>query len=121
MRRIAPALAVAALLGAAADDPLAGRVPGAAADCVPLRSNSALTIWDGKTVAYRENGRRTWISHPVGHCVQMHGDDTLIYDVFGGRLCRNDRFRVLTRGSSIASATCRLGPFIPSDKPEQTK
>ena len=42
---------------------------------------------------------------------------TMIVDVYGGQLCRNDRFRLVEPGLSIPSAYCRFSGFTPYDKP----
>lgn len=108
------ALAVVALaLPAGASDPLAGYVAGEPQECVNLSSVSGPSIVDRHTILYRENGKRIWKTGPVGDCPSLAPLNTLIVDVYGGQICRNDRFRVLTPGLSIPSAYCRFDRFTP--------
>lgn len=43
---------------------------------------------------------------------------TVIVEMRGSQLCRNDQFRVLTPGTSIPSGYCRLGKFTPYTRPK---
>lgn len=99
-------------------DPLAGRVAGKPESCINLNQNTALQIVDRYTILYTESGRRVWRTGPVGPCTTLRPFDTLIVDVWGAQLCRNDRFRVLQQGTSIPSAFCRFDRFTPYDKPK---
>lgn len=120
--RAIAALALVASIGAAApakDDvakALAGRVPGKAENCITLSRVDGPQIVDAETILYRQSGRRVWRTGPVGHC-SLRPLDTLVVEVWGGQLCRNDRFRVITPGLSIPSAYCRFDSFTPYDKP----
>lgn len=109
-------LAVALLaLGAARDDPLAGRVAGAPVDCIDLDRVQGPEIVDRTTVLYRQDGRRVWRTGPVGHCGPMRPGDGLIVELQGRRLCRDDRFRVRAAGY-VGAALCRFDRFVPYDK-----
>lgn len=110
-----PLLAVALL--AAKDDPLAGRIAGAPVDCIDLSFVQGPQIVDRQYILYRETGRRIWRTEPVGGCSRLEPISTLVVEVFGNRLCRNDRFRVLRPGELIAGPVCRFGPFVPYTKP----
>jgi hypothetical protein len=59
------------------------------------------------------------VVQPDPPCGNMHPSDTLIVERFSGQLCRGDRVRVLSRGMSIPSGSCRLGMFVPYDKQQQ--
>lgn len=111
-------LALAVPLMAAKSDPLAGRVAGSPAECITLSSTSGPAIIDAHTILYTDGaGRRLWKTGPVGDCPSLAPLNTLIVDVWGGQLCRNDRFRVLTPGTSIPSAYCRFTQFTPYIRP----
>lgn len=114
-------LAIAALalpLLAARSDPLAGRVAGEPQRCITLSPTNGPSIVDAHTILYTEGaGRRIWKTGPVGACPSLEPLTTLIVEVYGGQLCRNDRFRVLTPGTSIPSAYCRFTPFTPYTRP----
>ena len=123
-------IAALGLLGAAApaahrQDALAsaleGRIAGKPVDCVPNARLNGPEIIDEKTLIYRESGRRIWRNDLIGQCPGLRPMDTLIVDVFGSQLCRNDHFRALTPGTRIPGAICRLGSFTPYDKPAQAK
>ena len=113
----AAALGLALVLGAGRDDPLAGRVAGAPVRCVDIGRVQGPTIVDSDTILYRQSCKRTWRTGPVGSCPQLRPFATMIVDVYGGQLCRNDRFRLVEPGLSIPSAACRFRDFTPYDKP----
>lgn len=120
MIRGAPLLLLPALLmlGAAHKDPLAGRVPGPAAECIDDQfSSSGPNVVDQHTILYRQSGKRIWVTHPVGDCPSLEPVVTLVVEKYGSRLCHNDRFRVIQPGSVIPGPICRFGPFTPYDKP----
>lgn len=102
------------VLTAARDDPLAGRVAGAAVDCIDLDRVQGPEIVDQRTILYRQNGRRVWRTGPDGACGPMQANDGLVVEVQGRRLCRGDRFRVRSAGY-VGGAVCRLGRFVPYD------
>lgn len=108
--------AIALALPAADSDPLQGYTPGPPQDCISLSLVDGPSIVDRNTILYRENGKRIWKTSPVGDCPSLAPLNTLIVDVYGGQLCRNDRFRVLTPGLSIPSAYCRFDRFTPYTK-----
>jgi len=122
MRRLALVLALPLLAAPAMaqrEDPLAGRVAGAAQQCLSLGRVRGPDIVDARTIVYRQNGRRLWVTHPVDDCPSLRpGFSTLIVDVASGdQLCRNDRFRVLSPNSIIPGPFCRFGVFTPYDRP----
>ena len=119
--RVLPGLALLLLAGAAhgdeAKDPLAGRIAGKAQDCLPsTQLNSGPMIADDGALLYGA-GRRIWRTQPIGACAARRPLDTVIVEIYGGRICRNDRFRTLTPGMSIPSAPCRFDSFTPYDLP----
>lgn len=100
---------------------LAGRVAGKPVDCVDKSRIDGPQIIDAKTLIYRESGRRIWRNDLIGECPGLSPMDTLVVDIFGGQLCRNDHFRALTPGTRIPGPICRLGKFTPYDKPAKAK
>ena len=115
MIRIAAAVLLAAASGSAS--PLAGRIAGPARQCVDLSQLEGPSIEQGGIIIYRQSGKRWWVVRPVGACPALRPLTTLIIDIYGGQLCRNDRFRVAEPGLAIASGYCRFGNFVPYDKP----
>lgn len=115
-------LALALPLLAAKSDPLAGRIAGAPQRCITLSPTNGPSIVDRHTILYTEGaGRRVWRTGPVGACPSLEPLTTLIVDVYGGQLCRNDRFRVLTPGTLIPSAYCRFTEFTPYTRAERAQ
>ncbi len=107
-------VALALPLVAARSDPLAGRVAGEPANCVSVSQTNGPSIIDEHTILYTEGaGRRVWKTGPVGTCPSLEPLSTLIVEVYGGQVCKNDRFRVATPGLSIPSAYCRFTAFTP--------
>ena len=112
------ALLLAALalpLLAAKSDPLAGRIAGSPERCISLNSQQGLYIADQNLILAQQTGRRIWRANTIGQC-SMQSLDTLIVDVYGSQVCRNDRFRVLRNGTSIPGPFCRFESFTPYDK-----
>jgi hypothetical protein len=98
-------------LAAATSDPLAGRVAGPPQDCIDA-SVGGPTIIDGHSVIYGLSARTLYRAE-VESCPSLRPFTTLVVEMFGSRLCRNDRFRVLEPNSSIPSAYCRFSAFTP--------
>ena len=117
--RIAALAALALTLVAGRDDPLAGRIAGAPVRCIGVGLVQGPTILDDKTILYRQSGKRVWRAVPIGSCEALRPPATIIVDVYGGQLCRNDRFRLLSYGMTIPSSYCRFGNFTPYDKPDR--
>lgn len=121
MIRALPALLLVAALTtstAARRDPLAGRVAGEAVNCINLARNASPEVVDERIILYRETERRIWRTGPVGDCPGLQPLGTLIIDLYGPRLCRNDRFRVLAPQQFIPGGYCRFDRFTPYDKPK---
>jgi hypothetical protein len=117
------ALALAALLplAAAADrDPLEGRIAGKPVNCIDAQTYQP-SIVDSRTILYRSTNRRIYRTGPVGNCPSLEPLSTLVVDLYGSQLCRNDRFRVVSPGISIPSAYCRFSDFTPYDLPPKRR
>ena len=96
---------------------LAGRTAGSAERCIGLTATDGPRII-GESVLYRD-GRRLWVSQPVGGCPSLRGDPITIVEVQGSQLCANDRFRTVERGGiGIPGPYCRFGPFVPYTTPK---
>lgn len=97
-------------------DALKGRTAGEPVDCINSSFAQGPQIIDEDTLLYRESGRTVWRNELPASCPSMRPMDTLIVEMHGSQLCRNDRFRVIDSGSSIPSAYCRFGKFVPYRK-----
>jgi hypothetical protein len=110
-----------ATLAAAHDDDLAkalaGRTPGTPQACVETSWVDGPQIIDNRTLIYRQTGRRLWRNDLPEACPGLHQDSRLIVELYGSQTCESDRFRPVDPGSRIPGAYCRLGKFVPYDKP----
>jgi hypothetical protein len=89
---------------------LAGHVPGKTSECIDPKFASGPQIIGHDTLLYRQ-GSTIWKANVIGPCPSLEEGVTVITDIYGGQLCRNDKFRTLAPGESIPSAYCRLGNF----------
>ncbi len=95
---------------------LGDRVAGAPRDCISVTDSDAPQIIDDRTILYKPVGRTLWRNDLGSSCPGLQPYTTLIVEVHGSQICRNDRFRVLDPGSSIPSAYCMFGKFTPYEK-----
>jgi hypothetical protein len=98
-------------------DALKDRVAGTPVDCIDtFQASGGPQIIDNNTILYRQVGKTIWRNDLKGGCPGLHQGDTLVVEQYGSQLCRNDRFRSVTPGSSIPGATCLFGKFTPYTK-----
>lgn len=98
-------------------DTLGNRVPGKPQDCINPGSTDGPQIIDSRTLIYRQ-GSRLYRNDLVSECPSLAPLTTVIVEMRGSQLCRNDQFRVLTPGTSIPGGYCRLGQFTPYTRPK---
>lgn len=98
-------------------DALGDRVPGTPQDCISPGITDGPQIIDDRTLLYRQ-GTRLYRNDLVSTCPSLAPMTTVIVEMRGSQLCRNDQFRVLTPGTSIPSGYCRLGKFTPYTRPK---
>lgn len=94
---------------------LDGRVAGKPVNCIGNSTSTRPMVIDENTVLYREGGR-VWRNTLVAACPRLTPYNTMIVEVQGGQLCRNDRFRVLEPGTTIPGPYCRFGQFVPYER-----
>lgn len=98
---------------------IAGKVAGAPASCLPSYRANDLVVIDDNTLAYREGGRRVWVTNLNGGCSNIGaGHYALVTRTYGGMgLCHGDIAEVadLTTGMTVGS--CTFGEFVPYTKP----
>ncbi|MDH4746004.1 MULTISPECIES: DUF6491 family protein [unclassified Sphingomonas] len=95
---------------------LGDRVPGTPRDCISVSDSDGPQIIDDRTILYKPVGRTLWRNDLASSCPGLRPYTTLIVEVHGSQLCRNDRFRALDPGSSIPGAYCMFGKFTPYEK-----
>lgn len=115
---------LAGFAGAAApaaprEDPLAGRIAGAAVDCVDQSRLGGPDIVDNRTILYRQSLGRIWRNDLPAACPGLRPNTTLIVQIYGSQLCRNDNFQTRDAGSIVNGPLCRLGKFTPYDLPKK--
>lgn len=93
-------------------DALGNRVPGKPQDCINPGMIDGPQIIDTRTLIYRQGGR-LYRNDLVAACPALAPLTTVIVEMRGSQLCRNDQFRVLTPGTTIPGAYCRMGKFTP--------
>lgn len=96
---------------------LAGRVPGKTSECIDVRADGPQII--GKQILLYRQGSRLWRNDLVAACPSLGSFATVIIDVHGSQICRNDHFRTIRSGETIPSPICRLGNFTAYDKPKR--
>lgn len=92
------------------------RVAGEPSRCIDPSLLDGPQVVAPDTVIYRENASRIWVSK-VEACPSLRATSTLIVDIYGSNLCRNDRFRTIEPGTSIPGPYCRFNDFTPFEKP----
>lgn len=95
---------------------LADRTPGTPRDCINVSDSDGPQIIDDHTILYKPVGRTLWRNDLAASCPGLRPYTTLIVEVHGSQICRNDRFRVLDPGSSIPGPYCMFGKFTPYEK-----
>ncbi|WP_033920435.1 hypothetical protein [Sphingomonas sp. 37zxx] len=94
-----------------------GLVAGEPQQCLPSLNPQGPQIIGNDVMIYRQIGAELWVTNVEG-CPSLDDDSIVIAEIFGGQMCRNDRFQTLPRGGvTIPSAFCRLGMFTPYRKP----
>lgn len=100
---------------------LAGRTAGPPRTCIDSQNVSGPQIIGDKTLLYRQSGARLWVTTLPDACPFLNDNVIVITDNYGTQLCSSNRFRTITRYTSIPSAVCRFGQFVPYDKPAKAK
>ena len=97
----------------------AGRVAGAPVRCLAASHAGNLQALDQRTLVYRESARRIWRNDLPDACPGLDDDAILVIELFGSGPCEGDRIHTVQRGSNIPGPRCRLGSFVPYDKPKR--
>jgi len=91
------------------------RKAGAPIDCINSSTSDGPQIIDHKTVIYRQ-GQRIWVNRLEAECPGLEPFNTMLVELHGSQICRNDQFRVIQPGSSIPGPYCRFSKFTPYSK-----
>lgn len=94
---------------------LEGRVAGKPENCLPTGFTDGPQVI-GDSLVYRQSGKRLWRTQVRDRCPFLREDQIVVSILYGTQACRNDRFRLIDRGSQIPSGDCTFGEFVPYDK-----
>lgn len=94
---------------------LVGAEQGPAQQCV--RTNSDSLAMMGNVLVLRQ-GRRIWRNTQT-NCVSSSIDPLIVVEQFGSSLCQGDRIKLVDRGTSIPSASCVIGQWVPYTQPRR--
>ena len=95
----------------------AGKVAGAALNCLPSWRSNDMVVIDDNTIAFRNGPSRVYINHMQGGCVGIdHGRNALVTRTPGPNLCRGDIAQILDTGAHITVGSCVFGDFVPYTK-----
>lgn len=100
----------------ALDKALSGRSAGAPVDCISADHADDVQIVDDRTILYRPVGKVVWRNDLPHACPSLGPHETLAVELWGSRLCRNDRIRVVHPGMGLPGPSCALGRFTPYRK-----
>ena len=98
---------------------VAGKVAGKPASCLPFYRSNDMVVIDDQTVAFREGGRRVWVTNLVSGCSNLgSGHYALVTRTVGGTgLCRGDIAQVADLTNGITVGSCVFGDFVPYTRP----
>lgn len=90
-----------------------GRTAGEPSRCINPQQTGGPQIVAPDRLVYRDAGT-VWVTRAEG-CPFLDDNAIVVAEIFGGQLCRNDRFRTIQRSSSAAipGPFCRYGDFTP--------
>ncbi len=116
---VAASLVAPAMAGAAQDRER--EAVGATRDCIDLSRVTGRSATGPQTIRFEQLGGRVYVNELPGRCPglrqQSNGFGALAFEVYGDRICRGDRVRVVdSPGQGIGAAyrqsiPCPLGDF----------
>jgi hypothetical protein len=94
---------------------LAGKAAGPAVSCLPEYRADNMIVIDDQTIAFRESGRRVWVSNLTHSCSNLgSGNYALVTRRYGGTgLCRGDIGQVADLSTGMTVGSCVFGDFTP--------
>jgi len=94
---------------------LAGKVAQRPVNCLPHYSANDMRVIDDETIAYRDSGRRTYVTHMNGVCSNLAaGHSALVTRLVGSPdVCRGDIAHVVDTATGMTIGSCSYGDFTP--------
>ena len=98
---------------------LAGKVPGRPIGCLPHYNANDMTVIDGRTVAFRQGSRTTYIMHLSEGCELLaSGTYALVSKQFGGPgMCQGDIQSVVDTMNRVNVGSCTITDIVPYTRP----
>ena len=98
---------------------LAGKVAQKSISCLPHFQSNDMRVIDEDTIAFRDGGRRTFVTHMNGGCSNLGNPSyALLTHQFGtGDLCQGDIARVIDTLNGMTVGSCTFGEFTPYVRP----
>ena len=98
---------------------LAGKVAQKPISCLPYRGSDEMRVIDEQTIAYRDGGYRTYVTHMNGPCSNLgSGSTALVTRLYGSTgACRGDIARVVDTANGFTVGSCSFGDFTPYVRP----
>ena len=97
----------------------AGKFAGPPTSCVRSAESSDMSVIDGRTLAFRAGGRRTYVVHLSEGCSNLTSPGyTLVTRQFGGSgLCRGEIATVVDLSSQMTTGSCAITAVVPYSIP----
>jgi hypothetical protein len=94
---------------------LAGKVAQRPIACLPHSGAGDMRVIDDQTIAFRDGGRRTYVTQMTGPCSNLgSGGSALVTHQYGtADLCRGDIARVVDTINGMTIGSCSFGDFTP--------
>ncbi len=97
---------------------LEGRVAGPPQRCLDDFRRTNPQIIGDRTLLYRESGRRIWVNTLPEACPGLSSDRIPVFKIYGSQVCKGDIFETIDRSAGFRGGSCRLGDFVPYEKPK---
>ena len=92
---------------------LAGKVPGRAVSCIPLRQIRSTYYVGGRTILYRMRNGTVYRNEPPGGCPGLNSNLALETRNPTGLLCSGEIAHVRDYSQGYSPGSCALGEFVP--------
>ena len=103
---------------AAFDEALAGRTAGEPQSCVVQRNVRGKKGLGEDAILFTMNSPDlVYVNRPSSGCPALTGFRAMRTDKTANRLCRGDFVTIYKPGTRIEYGSCRLGDFVPYEKP----
>jgi Family of unknown function (DUF6491) len=97
------------------DKLLAGKVAQKPVSCLPHWSSKDMRVIDDATIAYRDGGHRTYVTHMYGVCSNLSSASAALVTKLVGSVdvCQGDIAHVVDTSTGMTIGSCSYGDFTP--------